>query len=206
MDGVQRPSPAEGLWRRLLVNSFLESAPLFRITDVRRDKSLLPSERGIYGLFFASPPGTAPTDGCYRRSGLTLLYVGTGGADLTKSGTLRTRLGTHHLGGNERRSTVCQTLAALMPEVAGQCVQKLERGNLKFHTSSEGALRIRSWMDDHVSVCWTVHPNPGKAEKQLIAQYSLPLNLEHNSHHPFAGELRDLRERRRMASLGHDRL
>lgn len=180
--------------------TFLESSPLYRIADVRRNKSLLPIERGIYGLFFDSPPGIAPTSGCYARDGLTLLYVGTAGADPAKSGNLRTRLGSHHLGGNERRSTVCQTLAAMMPEVAGPCVRKLERGNLKFHTSIEGASCIRSWMDDHVSVCWTVHPEPGKAERQLIAQYALPLNLEHNGHHPFARELGELRASRRSVS------
>jgi hypothetical protein len=128
------------------------------------------------------------------------LYVGTAGADLTKAGNLRNRLGDHHLGGNERRSTVCQTLAALMPEVAGPCIRRLERGNVKFHTSSEGASKIKAWMDDHVSVCWTVDPVPGKAEKELIARHPMPLNLEHNGHHPFARDLARLREARRSAA------
>ncbi len=47
-------------------------------------------------------------------------------------------------------------------------------------------------MDEHVSVCWTADPDPGKVEKQLIARYALPLNLEHNSAHPFAPELEKL--------------
>lgn len=179
---------------------FLESAALHRIRDVRRDKSVLPRERGVYGLFFDVPPGIAPTDGCLIRDNLVLLYVGTAGADLTKSGNLRTRLGNHHLGGNERRSTVCQTLAALMPELAGPCVRKIERGNVKFHTSGEGASNVRTWMDEHVSVCWSVDPEPGRTERDLIARYFLPLNLEHNSHHPFAPELRRLRENRRSSS------
>ncbi|WP_425473610.1 GIY-YIG nuclease family protein [Sphingomonas xanthus] len=185
---------------RCAVVTFLEFAPLYRIRELRRNKSVLPRERGVYGLFFDLAPGIAPAKGCLTRDGLTLLYVGTAGADLTKGGNLRNRLGDHHLGGNERRSTVCQTLAALMPELAGPCVQKLERGNLKFHTSRDGAARIRNWMDEHVSVCWALDPQPGKTEKELIAQLLLPLNLDHNSHHPFALELGRLRETRRATA------
>ncbi len=179
---------------------FLETAQRHRISHLRRNKSALPRERGIYGLFFDVPPGVAPADGCYERDGLYLLYVGTAGADLSKNGHLRSRLGNNHLGGNERRSTVCQTLAALLPDLAGQCVAKLERDKPKFHTSDEGAAKLRAWMDEHVSVCWTADPDPGKVEKQLIARYALPLNLEHNSAHPFAPELEKLRASRRVAA------
>ncbi len=187
------------------MTDFLETARLYRISDIRRNKPLLPQERGVYGLFFDLPPGAAPIDGCFARDGMHLLYVGTAGADLAKNGHLRNRLGDHHLGGNERRSTVCQTLAALLPDLAGQCLAKVERGKLKFHTSSDGAANLRLWMDDHVSVCWTAHSNPGKIEKELIARYVLPLNLEYNSAHPFALGLGGLRESRRLAALrpGH---
>ena len=180
---------------------FLETAQLYRISHLRRNKSVLPRERGVYGLFFDTPPGAAPADGCLERDGLCLLYVGTAGADLGKNGHLRNRLGDHHLGGNERRSTVCQTLAALLPDLAGQCVAKLERDKLKFHTSAEGAAKVRAWMDEHISVCWTADPDPGKVEKELIARYALPLNLEHNGAHPFALELARLRQSRRSAAI-----
>ena len=88
-----------------------------------------------------------------------------------------------------------------MPEVAGQCLAKQERGKVKFHTSTEGSLRIRQWMDEHVSVCWTPDPDPGRLETALIAHYSLPLNLEYNMHHPFALELGLLRSKRRSEAL-----
>lgn len=181
--------------------SFLNEAPLFRLAEVRENKALLPKERGVYGLFFDTLPGGAPASGCHVRDGLHLLYAGTAGADLSKTGNLRTRLGDHHLGGNERRSTVCQTLAALMPEVAGQCVQKLERGNVKYHTSAEGVRKVQAWMDEHISTCWAVSPDPGALEREIIAQYELPLNLEYNSRHHFARELGDLRAKRRSSAL-----
>ena len=181
--------------------NFLQDAPLYRFSEVRKRKSLLPKERGIYALFFINSPGVAPKSGCYSRDNLHLLYVGTAGADLSKAGNLRNRLGDHHLGGNERRSTICQTLAALMPEVAGQCLEKLERGKVKFHTSAQGVTKIQEWLDVHVSACWMTHPDPGALEKVLIGEYDLPLNLEFNSHHPFASRLAELRAKRRSTAL-----
>lgn len=177
--------------------NFLNEARLYRVSEIRRDKALLPSERGIYGLFFDKIPGGVPAEGCFVRDGLHLLYIGTAGADLRKMGSLRARLGDHHLGGNERRSTICQTLAALMPEVAGRCLEKQERRGAKYYTSNDGVLKMQAWMDEHIWACWTVYPDPGTLERELIAQYALPLNLEYNSRHPFARQLGELREKRR---------
>lgn len=178
------------------MSSFLETQPLIRLSVVRNAKSMLPNSRGVYGLFFRIPPGPAPVDGCYARDGLSLLYIGTAGADLSKSGTLRNRLGDHHLGGNERRSTVCQTLAALMPEVAGPAVAKNERGRTKMHTAKDGAERLRQWMDENISACWIASPRPADIEEQLVQRYSPPLNIEFCKH-PFVGELSALRAKRR---------
>jgi hypothetical protein len=162
---------------------------------------MLPALRGIYGLFFATPPGpTTLTNGCFVRDGLVLLYIGTAGADLRKNGTLRIRLGDHHLGGNERRSTVCQTLAALLPEIAGPAIAKNERGNTKLHTSKDGAMRLRQWMDENIAACWIDFPRPAELEEKLVRQYAPPLNIDFCTH-PFVSTLKALRDKRRESCV-----
>ena len=183
------------------MSSFLETESLVRIGDLRKTKAQLPRARGVYGLFFGTSPGHAPTTGCLTRDGGSLLYIGTAGADLGKKGTLRNRLGDHHLGGNERRSTVCQTLCALMPDLVGLAVAKNERGKIKFHTSSEGAQRLRHWMDENISVCWITASRPADHEMTLVRQYRTPLNIEFGMH-PFVVELHALRTRRRETAAG----
>jgi hypothetical protein len=176
--------------------SFLETEPLFWLSEIRSDKSMLLDSRGIYGLFFSISPGITPTNGCYVRDNLSLLYIGTAGADLSKKGTLRTRLGNNHLGGNERQSTVCKTLAALLPDVVGPAVAKNERGRIKFHTSTDGAVQLRQWMDQNIAACWIDFPRPADLEERLVRQYAPPLNI-YFSAHPFASKLKALREERR---------
>ena len=178
--------------------SFLEAEPLVRIADLRQSKSALPKARGVYGLFFGLTPGRAPTEGCLLRENRSLLYIGTAGADLSKNGNLRTRLGDHHLGGNERRSTVCQTLAALLPDIAGLAVARNERGKIKFHTAKEGAARLRHWMDENIAACWIADPRPADIEMMLVRRYAPPLNIEFGVH-PFVPELQALRHSRRVA-------
>ena len=180
---------------------FLETAPLVSMADLRQDKGKLPKERGVYGLFFATTPGFAETLGCLTREGRWLMYIGTAGANMGSRGTLRNRLGDYHLGGNERRSTVCQTLAALMPEVAGPAIAREERGKIKIHTSPQGAERLRQWMDENIVVCWATDPRPGDVAEGLVCQYSPPLNIDFSAH-PFRDELRVLRSRRRDHARG----
>lgn len=180
-------------------SDFLETAPLFRLADIRLKRSLLPASRGVYGLFFRAPPGPTPIHGCYNRDDLSLLYIGTAGADLRKKGTLKSRLGNQHLGGNERRSTVCQTLAALMPEIAGFAIAKNERGRLKFHTSAFGAQQLRDWMDNNISVCWIEVSQPADFEGELVRKYAPPLNIDFCAH-PFVTRLKTLRDQRRTVT------
>lgn len=181
------------------MSNFLEVNPLHSLAEVRRNKAMLPFERGLYGFFFRAAPGIAPIDGCFGRDGMSLLYIGTAGADLTKNGTLRKRLGEHHLGGNERRSTVCQTLASLLPDIAGQSIARSEGGRVKFKTSADGARRLRAWMDANIVTCWASHPRPGDVEADLVSRYNTPLNIDFSTH-AFVGVLEALRDERRAKS------
>jgi hypothetical protein len=129
-----------------------------------------------------------------------LLYIGTAGADVRKNGNLRKRLGNNHLGGNERRSTLCQTLAALLPAIAGPAIAKNEPSGIKFHTSTVGAAGLCQWMDQNIAVCWIAFPRPADLEKHLVLRYSPPLNIDF-SFHPFRAELEALRMTRRELAL-----
>jgi hypothetical protein len=207
-DGVEswarmaKDAVAERLAERVLEDfgvsaaDFLRVKPLSRLADIRSKRVSLPATRGVYGLFFLAAPGLTPLEGCYNRDGMALLYIGTAGADLRKHGTLKSRLGVNHLGGNERRSTVCQTLAALLPEIVGAPIARTERGGLKLHTSESGAKRLRTWMDDNISACWIEVPRPADLEKMLVRKYAPPLNIDFNAH-PFGPTLIALRDQRR---------
>ncbi|MFT6473798.1 GIY-YIG nuclease family protein [Qipengyuania profunda] len=178
---------------------FLQTSPLYQLSDVRRNKAMLPTDRGVYGFYFGMAPGIAPIDGAFCRGKLSLLYIGTAGADRARRGTLRNRLGQNHLGGNERRSTICLTLASLLPDVAGPSVLRIEKGKAKFHTSPQGAARLRNWMDENIYACWITDPRPAEAEQDLVKSYRTPLNIDFSTH-PFAPTLSELRNNRRAAA------
>ena len=175
--------------------SFLETAPLIGLADLRRNKRQLPEERGLYGFFFSTPPGIATTQGCYERDGRWLMYIGSAGATLHFDGNLRKRLGKNHLGGNERGSTICETLAALMPEMVGPAIIKFEKGKPKNHTSLLGKVKLKHWMDENIAVCWTTNPRPGDVEEGLVRQFAPSLNLDFSAH-PFSARLSGLRKAR----------
>ena len=42
-------------------------------------------------------------------------------------------------------------------------------------------------------MAWLEHPSPWKIEHQLLEAISCPLNISGNTHHPFASELRRMR-------------
>ena len=179
---------------------FPETATLHRVRNLRMNKSILPKQRGVYAWFFETAPDQVPTRGCLRREGMYLLYIGTAGADLRKKGNLYRRLGASHLSGNERRSTLMQTFAAVMSELSGPAIAKLEPKGLKYHTSKSGEMAMREWMDLNTAVCWIEHPAPAEVEAELIDRYRTPLNIEFAAH-PFAPLLSEKRIRRRKEAV-----
>ena len=169
------------------------------LSDLPAERGRLPKERGPDGLFFGCVPGITPTAGCLNREGLSLLYIGSAGSGLQQNGALRNRLGDQPLAGNERRSAARQTLAALLPEVVGPAVARQERNLITYHTSPQGAERLRHWMDRTMAVCWIAAPQPADFEAGLIERYTQPLNLNCSAH-PFAAVLIGLRAIRWQAA------
>lgn len=179
---------------------FIALAPLCSMSDLRSDRRLLPREKGVYAMFFRACPGDAPIGGCYQRDGLALLYIGTAGGLNSSKATLYGRIGRNHLSGDERKSTLAQTLAALMPEVAGPALRKLEPKGVKFHTSKDGQARLRDWMDLNIALCWMPCPDPTGQEQELLSRYSPPLNLD-DCENPFRSTLKTLRATRRSLAI-----
>jgi hypothetical protein len=85
--------------------TFVESAPLLTRAEILARSDLIPQSRGAYAWFFRSPPPGVPTDGCYVRDGLTLLYVGISPKNERSRQHLRKRV-VYHLKGNAEGSTL----------------------------------------------------------------------------------------------------
>lgn len=165
-------------------SDFVEKAPLVRLANLRKQKTMLPLDRGLYAMFFDVAPGITPLDDTLTRDGLHLLYIGTAGGDLSKQGTLRKRIG-NHLSCRVGSSTFAKSLAALMPEL-------LDDGPIAHAVGNSRNDNLRSWIDRHVSICWTPHLNPLALEAMLLARHVPPLNLDKSSH-GFKAQLKLLR-------------
>ena len=59
--------------------------------------------------------------------------------------------------------------------------------------TNEGERWLDSWMQENAFVAWIEHEEPWLLEDQLLHSVSLPLNIKHNGHHPFAVTLSALR-------------
>jgi hypothetical protein len=153
--------------------------------------SPVPAERGLYAWFFDEIPGVTPTDGCHVQSGLTLLYVGISPKNTRSRQTLRKRI-TYHYRGNAEGSTLRLSLGALLAEQSGFPLRRVGSGKRMTFTHV-GEQWLDAWMEANAFVCWVEHPEPWEVEQEFFQTLSLPLNIQHNRHHPFSGRLQDLR-------------
>src|SRR5262245_901016 len=91
----------------------LHSSQLYSWRQLEAEPALLPPVSGVYGWFFRSVPSVVPTQRCFTRDGMTLLYVGVAPGRPTSSETLRSRLRFHYLRHAEG-STLRLTLGCLL--------------------------------------------------------------------------------------------
>ena len=162
-----------------LVQALAHDAPLLGAADVLSRTTALP-ERGIYGWFFKTIPPGCPIEHCVRRDQACLLYLGIAPSRSTSSATIRSRLRLH-LTATTYESTLRLSLASLLQEQldlsfvpAGRSVRL-----------GAGEAVLSKWLHEHALVAVIAHPTPWSVEKDLIALLDLPLNLQHNQHHPF---------------------
>lgn len=178
--------------------AFFESAPLIARADILARPDFIPSSRGVYAWFFRSIPGALPADGCYVRDDLTLLYIGISPKNTRSRQNLRKRI-TYHLRGNAEGSTLRLTLGTLLAGDSDFPLRRVGSGRRMTFTHM-GEQWLDDWMDANALVCWVEHDEPWLLEHQLLQDYSLPLNIQDNRHHPFCSSLSAMRsEAKRLA-------
>lgn len=179
----------------LAVEALLKPSRLYRGTEVL-NTPVVPTSSGVYAWYFRQLPPEVPSDGCRNHKGVTLLYVGIaprrppGNGKPPSKATLRSRLRAHY-DDNAEGSTLRLTLGCLLAQSLALELRRLGSG--KRRTFANGEHRLSRWMHDNAFVCWVAEPKPWILEADLIADWSLPLNLKGNEKHPFYARLSALR-------------
>jgi hypothetical protein len=173
---------------------------LFRPTQVLAS---FPSEaKGIYGWWFKTVPPPVPSEGLCKFKGMSLLYLGVGPDSERSRRFLRQRMGDH-IKPDASRSTFRNSLGCILADALRlqlECVRtsRAKGGGLHLHFGfGSGEDRLSRWMEENTSISWVEFDRPWEIEPGLISQLALPLNLEHNSRHPFYADLQALRRHHR---------
>jgi hypothetical protein len=174
----------------------LKPAKIWKASELLNDSGPIPKTPGIYAWYFETTPALTPTANCHTHQGLTLLYIGIAKSSAESDKTLHKRL-HNHLKGNASQSTFRMTLGCLLSKELGL---QLKQGDDERLTFEAGEDKLSEWLSNNASVIWMEMPEPWLVEAQLIQQLSLPLNLEHNSTHPFYSELTALRKTAKAAA------
>jgi hypothetical protein len=175
-----------------LRHELLENRQLYTWKELQDHPSLPPPVPGVYAWFFKVTPKQVPTDKCFKRQGMILLYVGISPGRPKSSETLRSRL-RYHYAGNAAGSTLRLTLGCLLEDELGT-ILKRSGGRLVFGPAED---RLSSWMADNTAVSWVELQAPRRLEEFLLKTYDLPLNMEGNRGHPFYDQLCTIRRRAR---------
>lgn len=171
--------------------AFFEDACLFGRTEVIANRDCIPPNRGVYAWFFRSIPPLVPTSDCFVRDDLTLLYVGISPKNAGSRENLRKRI-SYHYKGNAEGSTLRLTLGTLLSAENDFPLRRVGSGKRMTFTHL-GEQWLDDWMSANAFVCWTEHNEPWLLEHQLLQDYSLPLNIQDNRHHPFCTSLSAMR-------------
>jgi hypothetical protein len=158
--------------------------------ELQADRRLPPSVAGVYAWFFKSIPSGVPTDGCVRREGRVLLYVGISPTSLNSSETLRSRM-RYHYRGNAEGSTLRLTIGCLLEDEIGTVLRRVGSGNRM--TFGPNEKRLTEWLAKNAAVGWLEIAEPWVLEEHIIATTSLPLNIESNNRHVFCEQIRRIR-------------
>lgn len=172
--------------------AFFETSPLFTRQQLLSQTDIIPAARGVYAWFFRAPPAQVPIEGCFIREGLPLLYVGISPKNARSRQNLRKRV-TYHLRGNAEGSTLRLTLGALLAEQSDFPLRRVGSGRRMTFTHL-GELWLDDWLNENALVCWIEHDEPWLLEHDLLASYSLPLNIQDNRTHTFCSTLSQIRQ------------
>jgi hypothetical protein len=179
-----------------MIEPLLTPDRLYSRAEVLAKPSPVPKEAGIYAWYFKEIPPQVPHDDCHRHGNMTLLYVGISPKPPSVNGhptsrqSIRDRV-SYHYRGNAEGSTLRLTLGCLLATKIG--IQLRRVGSGKRLTFEDGEYVLSQWMADNAFVAWRGDPEPWSAEERLIANLSLPLNLDMNQRHAFHKELSRIR-------------
>ena len=147
----------------------------------------VPEARGLYGWYFRRlPDRRILADRCVCHAGCYLLYVGIAPKSERSKTNLRSRIKDHY----RSWTTLRQTLGSLLAQELG-----LRPRNKKLQWDREDILS--DWMARNAVVVWVEHPAPWVVEREIIRTLDLPLNLNHNTGHPFYAKVKAARKRQR---------
>jgi hypothetical protein len=93
--------------------------------------------------------------------------------------------------GNAEGSTLRLTLGCLLRDRLGIVLRRVGSGTRR--TFADGELKLSEWLAANARVAVWAVDDPWVVEERLIHEVSLPLNLDHNSSHPFRATLAALR-------------
>jgi hypothetical protein len=182
---------------RRIIESLQSPSRLWRRSEILTRPCPVPPCAGVYAWYFRDLSDVVSISGCHSHKEHSLLYLGIAPSSCRSMATLLTRIPTH-LRGNASGSTLRLTLGCLLSERLGLTLRKTGRtGRLTF---GEGERILSSWLDANAAVVWIKHGDPWRFESRLIRELGLPLNIEHNEHHPFYKHLRQIRQARRDAA------
>ncbi len=154
-------------------------------------KSPPPSVPGVYGWYFDKLPPYVPKKGCtvvkigwlFRRK-WHLLYIG-------NAKNLKDRVFNYHIKGRYypegTMSSFRLSLGCLLSERLGLVLSYPPES---FGKKTE---QFDKWFEKHARAAWIKTGNIEAVESKAIANYTLPLNYEHNTRHPLADPLNVLR-------------
>jgi len=167
-----------------VIDALTKPQRLYSREEVLAKPCPVPKQAGLYAWYFLAPPPRVPIDGCANHEGLWLLYVGISPSRTTSKEQLRKRI-RYHYRGNAEGSTLRLTLGVLLAEESDNPLRRVGSGKRMTFTH-EGEKWLDDWMSASAFVVWVEHPRPWELEKHILHRLSLPLNIQDNSHHPFA--------------------
>jgi hypothetical protein len=136
----------------------------------------VPKERGLYGWYFKQVPDPRiDTTQCIEFDGCHLLYVGIAPQDeQSKTSSLQSRIKDHY----RSWTTLRVALGSLLADELGLTPKSK---NLRWEQNDH----LSEWMAENAFVVWVENSEPWNIEPDLIQDLDLPLNIVHNSDHPF---------------------
>jgi hypothetical protein len=133
-----------------------------------------------------------------------LLYVGISPSPPPGNGKAPSRQNLnkrirYHYRGNAAGSTLRLTLGCHLAAELGIALNRVGSGTRLTFTPTGEAL-LSEWMAKHARVATLEHPAPWELEPALIGAVSVPLNIDHNTAHPYYPTNRALRAEHKAAA------